>query len=383
MINLWLCLPLQGRSILPADFSMLLMMLARDSHLGHGRKFSTGQGAAGCSWAQAPLAAPEAGGSQLAAGCTVWQLHSANWHRVGLKVQSCNSGPAAATVTQRTQWRANFQILGSSMCQQSSHTPPLGGHAPPPIWLSAVQFWVRLFVLTHHPLIPPHGPFLAAMTEEAKHDWGERGLQPTMDPMTPRVQLSSVFQERFSLQLTWYLGELLTEVKMLEYQGISNTIFIHRFPGNSSREVREALNKSRRNPRTHRYNFTRRPTGPGSGQVGYHANRLFLCTVKDWPFPWPASWYRSGDHKLGTPQPASDSRPKRCCPPTPETRRGAHPTPKQVMGTYTRLTRKQFVQTQPLSQADQSPRRALLNSDLDIHWRRAQLAIRYGCASTW
>lgn len=38
------------------------------------------------------------------------------------------------------------------------------------------------------PLIPPHGPFLAGDDRKRQNLTGEKqGLQPTMDPMTPRV----------------------------------------------------------------------------------------------------------------------------------------------------------------------------------------------------
>ena len=111
---------------------MLRMMLARDSHLGHGRKFSTGQGLQAAAWARNLLQLRRLG---VTAGCkcTVWQLHSANNAQGGaegaeLQLRSCccHGGDPKDSVERRT-----FQTLGSSMCQQSSHTPPLGGHSPP------------------------------------------------------------------------------------------------------------------------------------------------------------------------------------------------------------------------------------------------------------
>lgn len=84
---------------------------------------------------------------------------------------------------------------------------------------------------------------------------------------------------------------------MFEYQRISNTIFIHRSPKQLFQEVKEALS-SMDNSAGLRVEALKkaietpgitdvtseRPTGPGSGQVGHHANHLFLCTVKKLAF---------------------------------------------------------------------------------------------------
>lgn len=161
-----LCLPLQGRSILPELFHAPDDVSKRQP-LGAWKEVLHRPRAAGCGLGTEPLAAPEAGGHSWLQvhGVAVTQCKP---HRVGLKVQSCNSGPAAATaVTQRTQWRGELPDTGIFHVPTEQSYPTSRWTRSSSIWLSAVQFWVRLLyslVLSFHPMVPS----LQAMTGRGK-----------------------------------------------------------------------------------------------------------------------------------------------------------------------------------------------------------------------
>lgn len=109
-------------------------------------------------------------------------------------------------VTQRTQWRGEHSRYWDPSCANRAVIPHL--------WVDTLLLHLApalsssgFVCCTHLSSHSPHGPFLAGDDRKRQNMTGEKGgLQPTMDPMTQELQLSSVFQERFSLQLTWYLG---------------------------------------------------------------------------------------------------------------------------------------------------------------------------------
>lgn len=138
---------------------MLLMMLARDSHLG--MEGSSPQ-AKGCR-----LRPGHRNLLQLRGWGHSWlQVHGGSYTvqtaQVGLKAAELQlrSWVAATAVTQRTQWRGGHSRYWIFLARQSSHTSLPGGHAPP-IWLSAVQFWVlpccTHLSLSFHPMVLPAG----------------------------------------------------------------------------------------------------------------------------------------------------------------------------------------------------------------------------------